>query len=69
LKKIFEIYPKVLTWIKNKTFDEIKSAIKEIEGFEDSLSGQFAERIVEFDKLVNTLPSNIKNRVQEYTSP
>jgi NAD-dependent DNA ligase len=66
LKKIFEIYPKVLTWIKNKSFEDIKNAIKEIEGFEDSLSGQFAEKIVEFDKLVNTLPSNIKSKVQEY---
>ena len=66
LKKIFEIYPKILTWIKNKSFDEIKNAIKEIEGFEDSLSGQFAEKIVEFDKLVNKLPSNIKSKVQEY---
>ena len=68
MKKIFEIYPKVLIWIKNKTFDEIKNAIKEIEGFEDSLSGQFAEKIVEFDKLVNKLPSNIKSKVQEYKS-
>jgi NAD-dependent DNA ligase len=68
LKKIFEIYPKVLNWIKNKSLDEIKSAIKEIEGFEDSLSGQFAEKIIEFDKLVSTLPSNIKNKVQEYTT-
>jgi NAD-dependent DNA ligase len=68
LKKIFEIYPKVLVWIKNKSFDDIKNAIKEIEGFEDSLSGQFAEKIVEFDKLVNKLPSNIKSKVQEYKS-
>jgi len=66
LKKIFEIYPKVLVWIKNKSFEDIKNAIKEIEGFEDSLSSQFAEKIVEFDKLVNKLPSNIKNKVQEY---
>ena len=66
LKKIFEIYPKVLVWIKNKTFDEIKNGIKEIEGFEDSLSGQFAEKIIEYEKLINTLPSNIKSKVQEY---
>jgi NAD-dependent DNA ligase len=66
LKKIFEIFPKVLIWIKNKSFEEIKNAIKEIEGFEDSLSGQFAEKIIEFDKLVNKLPSNIKSKVQEY---
>ena len=66
LKKIFENYPKVLIWIKNKTFDEIKSAIKEIEGFEDSLSGQFAEKIIEYEKLVNKLPANIKSKVQEY---
>jgi len=66
LKKIFEIYPKVLVWIKNKSFEEIKNSIKEIEGFEDSLSGQFAEKIVEFDKLVNKLPANIKSKVQEY---
>jgi NAD-dependent DNA ligase len=66
LKKIFEIYPKVFTWIKNKTQKEIVDAIKEIEGFEESLSSQFAEKIVEFEKLVNKLPSNIKNKVQEY---
>jgi DNA ligase (NAD+) len=66
LKKIFEIYPKILVWIKNKSFEDIKNAIKEIEGFEDSLSSQFAEKIVEFDKLVNKLPSNIKSNVQEY---
>lgn len=66
LKKIFEIYPKILVWIKNKSFDEIKNDIKEIEGFEDSLSGQFAEKIVEYEKLVNKLPVNIKNKVQEY---
>jgi len=66
LKKIFEIYPKVLVWIKNKTFDEIKNGIKEIEGFEDSLSGPFAEKIIEYEKLINTLPSNIKSKVQEY---
>lgn len=66
LKKIFEIYPKVLDWIKNKSFEDIKDGIKEIEGFEDSLSGQFAEKIVEYEKLVNTLPSNIKSKVQEY---
>ena len=66
LKKIFEIYPKILVWIKNKSFEEIKDGIKEIEGFEDSLSGQFAEKIVEYEKLVNTLPSNIKSKVQEY---
>jgi NAD-dependent DNA ligase len=68
LKKIFEIYPKIFTWIKNKNFEEIKSGVKEIEGFEDSLSGQFAEKIVEFEKLVNKLPSNIKNNIQEYKS-
>ena len=68
LKKIFEIYPKVLVWIKNKSFDEIKNGIKEIEGFEDSLSGQFAEKIIEYEKLVNTLPSNIKSKVQEYNT-
>jgi DNA ligase (NAD+) len=66
LKKIFEIYPKVLVWIKNKTKQEIVDAIKEIEGFEESLSSQFAENIVEFEKLVNKLPSNIKSKVQEY---
>jgi len=66
LKKIFEIYPKVLVWIKNKTQEEIKNSIKEIEGFEDSLSSQFAEKIVEFEKLVNKLPNHIKNNVQEY---
>jgi len=66
LKKIFEIYPKVLVWIKNKSFEEIKNSVKEIEGFEDSLSGQFAEKIVEFDKLVNKLPVSIKSKVQEY---
>ena len=66
LKKIFEIYPKVLDWIKNKTFDTIKNSIKEIEGFEDSLGSQFAEKIVEYEKLVNTLPANIKSKVQEY---
>jgi len=66
LKKIFEIYPKVLVWIKNKSFDDIKNGIKEIEGFEDSLSSQFAENIIEYEKLVNTLPANIKNKVQEY---
>ena len=66
LKKIFEIYPKILIWIKNKSFDEIKNAIKEIEGFEDSLASQFAEKIIEYEKLVNTLPSNIKINVQEY---
>jgi DNA ligase (NAD+) len=68
LKKIFEIYPKVLVWIKNKSFDEIKNGIKEIEGFEDSLSGQFAEKIIEYEKLVNSLPSNIKSKVQEYNT-
>ena len=68
LKKIFEIYPNVLVWIKNKSQEEIKNSIKEIEGFEDSLSGQFAEKIVEFDKLVNKLPANIKSKVQEYKS-
>ena len=66
LKKIFEIYPKVLVWIKNKNQEEIINSIKEIEGFEESLSGQFAEKIVEFDKLVNKLPANIKSKVQEY---
>ena len=66
LKKIFEIYPNIFTWIKNKEFDEIKSGIKEIEGFEDSLSSQFAEKIIEFEKLVNKLPSNIKSNIQEY---
>jgi NAD-dependent DNA ligase len=66
LKKIFEIYPKVLVWIKNKTKQEIVDAIKEIEGFEESLSSQFAENIVEFEKLVNKLPDNIKSKVQEY---
>jgi NAD-dependent DNA ligase len=66
LKKIFEIYPKVFAWIKNKTKQEIVDAIKEIEGFEDSLSSQFAEKIVEFEKLVNKLPASIKNKVQEY---
>jgi len=66
LKKIFEIYPKVLDWIKNKSQEDIKNSIKEIEGFEDSLSSQFAEKIVEFNKLVNTLPANIKSKVQEY---
>jgi NAD-dependent DNA ligase len=66
LKKIFENYPKVFTWIKNKSFDEIKNDVKEIEGFEDSLSAQFAEKIIEFEKLVNKLPSNIKSKVQEY---
>jgi DNA ligase (NAD+) len=66
LKKIFENYPKVFTWIKNKTFDDIKNGVKEIEGFEDSLSAQFAEKIIEFEKLVNKLPSNIKSKVQEY---
>ena len=66
LKKIFEIYPKVLVWIKNKSQEEIRNSIKEIEGFEESLSGQFAEKIVEFDKLVNKLPANIKSKVQEY---
>jgi NAD-dependent DNA ligase len=66
LKKIFENYPKVFTWIKNKSFDDIKNDVKEIEGFEDSLSGQFAENIIEFEKLVNKLPSNIKSKVQEY---
>ena len=66
LKKIFEIYPKVLVWIKNKTKQDIVNAIKEIEGFEESLSSQFAEKIVEFEKLVSKLPSNIKSKVQEY---
>lgn len=66
LKKIFENYPKVFAWIKNKSFDEIKNDVKEIEGFEDSLSAQFAEKIIEFEKLVNKLPSNIKSKVQEY---
>ena len=66
LKKIFEIYPKVLDWIKNKTKEEIINSIKNIEGFEDSLSSQFAEKIVEYEKLVNKLPANIKNNVQEY---
>jgi len=66
LKKIFEIYPKVITWIKNKTKQEIVDAIKEIEGFEETLSSQFAENIVEFEKLINKLPSNIKSKVQEY---
>jgi len=66
LKKIFEIYPNVLDWIKNKTFDTIKNSVKEIEGFEDSLGSQFAEKIVEYEKLVNTLPANIKSKVQEY---
>jgi len=66
LKKIFEIYPKVLAWIKNKTKQEIVDAIKEIEGFEESLSTQFAEKIIEFEKLVNKLPANIKSKVQEY---
>ena len=66
LKKIFEIYPKVLDWIKNKTFDTIKNSIKEIEGFEDSLGSQFAEKIVEYEKLVNSLPASIKSKVQEY---
>lgn len=66
LKKIFENYPKVFTWIKNKSFDEIKNDVKGIEGFEDSLSAQFAEKIIEFEKLVNKLPSNIKSKVQEY---
>jgi len=66
LKKIFEIYPKVLDWIKNKTKEEIINSIKNIEGFEDSLSGQFAEKIIEYEKLVNKLPDNIKNNVQEY---
>ena len=66
LKKIFEIYPNVLDWIKNKTKEEIINSIKNIEGFEDSLSGQFAEKIVEYEKLVNKLPDNIKNNVQEY---
>lgn len=66
LKKIFEIYPKVLDWIKNKSFDTIKNSIKEIEGFEDSLSSQFAEKIIEYEKLVNTLPASIKSKVQEY---
>jgi len=66
LKKIFEIYPKVLVWIKNKSQEEIINSIKEIEGFEESLSGQFAEKIIEFDKLVNKLPANIKSKVQEY---
>jgi NAD-dependent DNA ligase len=66
LKKIFEIYPKVLDWIKNKSQEEIRNSIKEIEGFEDSLSNQFAEKIIEFDKLVSKLPASIKSKVQEY---
>jgi NAD-dependent DNA ligase len=66
LKKIFEIYPKILVWIKNKSYEQIKNSIKEIEGFEDSLSGQFAEKIVEYEKLVHKLPNNIKNKVSEY---
>jgi NAD-dependent DNA ligase len=68
LKKIFEIYPNIFAWIKNKSIDDIKNGIKEIEGFEDSLSNQFADKIIEFEKLVNKLPISIKNKVQEYKS-
>jgi NAD-dependent DNA ligase len=66
LKKIFEIYPKVITWIKNKTKQEIVDAIKEIEGFEEITASQFAEKIIEFEKLVNKLPKDIQKKVSEY---
>jgi len=66
LKKIFEIYPKILVWIKNKTYDSIKNDIKKIEGFEEITASQFAEKIVEFDKLVNKLPKDIQKKVSEY---
>jgi DNA ligase (NAD+) len=66
LKKIFEIYPKVLVWIKNKTHDTIKNDIKKIEGFEEITASQFAEKIIEFEKLVNKLPKDIQKKVSEY---
>ena len=66
LKKIFEIYPKVLVWIKNKTKEQIKTSIKEIEGFEDTLASVFADNIGEYEKLVMKLPKDIQKRVMEY---
>jgi len=66
LKKIFEIYPKILVWIKNKTHDSIKNDIKKIEGFEEITASQFAEKIIEFEKLVNKLPKDIQKKVSEY---
>jgi len=66
LKKIFEIYPKILGWIKNKSKEDIKNDIKKIEGFEEITANQFAEKIVEFDKLVNKLPKDIQKKVSEY---
>lgn len=66
LKKIFENYPKVFVWIKNKSRDDIVKALKELEGFEDTLAGMFADNIGEFEKLVMKLPKNIQNKVMEY---
>jgi len=66
LKKIFENYPKVFVWIKNKSRDDIVKAVKELEGFEDTLAGMFADNIGEFEKLVMKLPKNIQNKVMEY---
>jgi hypothetical protein len=66
LKKIFENYPKVFVWIKNKSRDDIVKALKELEGFEDTLAGMFADNIGEFEKLVMKLPKNIQNKVIEY---
>jgi len=68
LKKIFEIYPKVIVWIKSKTKEQIKSSIKEIEGFEDTLASVFADNIGEYEKLVMKLPKDIQKRVMEYNS-
>jgi len=66
LKKIFEIYPKILVWIKNKSKEDIKNDIKKIEGFEEITASQFAEKIIEFEKLVNKLPKDIQKKVSEY---
>ena len=40
--------------------------MKELEGFEDTLAGMFADNIGEFEKLVMKLPKNIQNKVMEY---
>ncbi len=66
LKAIFEKYPKIFTFIKNKTKEEITNKIKEIDGFEETMASQFAEKIIEYEKLVKKLPKNLQDRVSEY---
>ena len=68
LKKIFEKHPKVLDWIKNKTPDEIKNIVKEIEGFDEITAKQFSERVFEFEKLIKKLPTNLQIKLTEYKS-